>query len=166
MRTTLITLILLLSLCVNAQEIKWQEETKRIYIFEITTAEAEKFVKFTPKDSTLIKKMLHTPRGSFVEKWDEKLQLGYYIFVNIDNEIGNWQEELQRGHYIYVIISNETGTVNYWYARGIPFQIFVFHEYNALSFQVVDANGKVRDDAKVFFKKPGFRCCWAFQNSG
>ncbi|MCL2435575.1 MAG: hypothetical protein FWD09_05495, partial [Lentimicrobiaceae bacterium] len=117
MRTTLITLTLLLSFCLQAQEIKWQEEAKLTYIYEITNSEAEQFVRFSPKDSLLIKKMLHTPRGAFSGQWKEKPQQGHFILVEI-----------------------EQGRVNYRYASVVPFQVFMFQEYDAFTLQIVDHN--------------------------
>jgi len=137
MRITLLTFIFLIFFCLQAQEIKWQEEAKQTYIFEITSIEAEKFVKYSPNDSLHIKKMLHTPRGSFSEKWKEKPQQGHFIFVEIDK-----------------------GKVNYRYASIIPFQVFVVQEYGAFTIQIVDAGENLRNDAKVFIRRPGFWRRW------
>ncbi|MCL1969083.1 MAG: hypothetical protein FWF65_05915 [Bacteroidetes bacterium] len=54
MRTTFITLILLFSLHLQAQHIKWQEEAKLTYVYEITYNEALKFLQYSPKDRGVI----------------------------------------------------------------------------------------------------------------
>jgi hypothetical protein len=136
MRATLTTFILLLSLCLHAQEIKWQKEAELVYIYEITSQEALKFLKYSSADSALIKKMLHTPCGSLPGQWKGKSQ-GHFIFVYIDKD-----------------------NVNYSYGSTCPFQVFLFQEYGALTLQVVDAQGNLRDDAKVFIRSRGFWKKW------
>ena len=135
MKTTVTLFTLLFSLCVqaHAQEIRWQEDARLTYVYEISNDEAEKFVKIYPKDSLLIKKMLHTPHSSFSDQWKERPEKGHFIFVEIDK-----------------------GKVNYRYVSIIPFQVFLFREYGALTLQVIDANEQIRSDANVFIRYQGF----------
>jgi hypothetical protein len=128
MRTSTLLFTLLFSLCLQAQEIRWQEDAKLTYVYEITNDEAEKFVKCQVRDSLLILKMLHTPRGSFLGEWKEKPEKGHFIFVEIDKD-----------------------KVNYRYVSVVPFQVFMFREYGALTLQVV-ANDSLRSDAKMFIQ--------------
>ncbi|MCL2247536.1 MAG: hypothetical protein FWC10_10610 [Lentimicrobiaceae bacterium] len=137
MRTTFTTFILLFSLCLQAQEIKWQAEAKRTFVYEITNSEAEQFLNYSSKDSLAIKKMLHTPRGYFSGKWKEEPNQGHFIFVEIDK-----------------------GKVSYRYTAIIPFKVFHFQEYGALTIQVIDAQNNLRDDAKLLMRRPGYFKRW------
>ena len=130
MRTLLTICIALLFLPSHspAQAIQWQDSPDRTFVYEITNKEAEKLVKSQPKDS-LILKMLHTPRASFSGEWKEKPRQGHFIFANINKN-----------------------RVNYRYVCVMPFQVFLFREYGVLTLQVVDAEGNIRKDAKVFIR--------------
>lgn len=124
-----ILLLSLLSLCfstVTAQFINWPETTGETYVFEISNKEALKLLKSSPKDS-LILKMLHSPKGSFK---------GNY-----------WGNEPRQGHFLHArIIKNK---VNFNYEPVVPFHVYLFKEYGALTIQVTDASGEIRDDAKI-----------------
>jgi hypothetical protein len=112
----------------GAQNIRWQDYPDRTYVYEITNKEAEKLIKSEARDN-LILKMLHTPAGSFTGTWEERPKQGHFIFANIhQNQVG------------------------YRYVPVMPFQVFLFKEYGVLTLQVVDAEGKIRDDAKVKIK--------------
>jgi hypothetical protein len=134
MRITILSLFLLLFLQLHAQEIRWQQEAKRTYVYEISYNEALQFVKYSSKDSLLIQKMLHTLHSSFLGEWKEKPQQGHFIFVEIDKE-----------------------KVNYRYVSIIPFQVFLFQEYGTLTMQVIDASDNLRSDAKVFMQRRRWR---------
>lgn len=113
---------------IQAQTIKWQDHPDETFIYEISNKEAEKLLKSEPKDS-LILKMLHTPAGSFKGKWENRPEQGHFIFASISKN-----------------------RVNYSYTPVMPFQVFLFKEYGILTLQVVDAEGNIRDDAKVKIK--------------
>ncbi|NDV96047.1 hypothetical protein D0T84_14155 [Dysgonomonas sp. 521] len=124
-----IFLLSLLSLCfstVTAQLINWPETTGETYVFEISNKEALKLLKSDPKDS-LILKMLHSPKGSFIGN--------------------NWANEPEQGHFLHArIIKNK---VNFNYKPVVPFHVYLFKEYGALTIQITDASGEIRDDAKI-----------------
>ena len=130
-------LLVLLPLPAQAQVISWQERPDRTFVYEMTNREAEKLLKSQPKDS-LILKMLHSPRGSFSGEWKEKPQQGHFILAEINKN-----------------------KVNYRYLSVMPFQVFLFREYGALTLQVVDADGNIRSDAKV-----NIRGRWRLSDTG
>ncbi|MDR0823462.1 MAG: carboxypeptidase-like regulatory domain-containing protein [Prevotella sp.] len=110
----------------QAQTIDWQGTTGETYVFEISNNEALKLLKSQPKDS-LILKMLHTPKGSF--------------------KGSRWDNEPRQGHFLHArIIRNK---VNFNYEPVIPFNVFLFKEYGALTIQVTDISGEIRGDAKI-----------------
>ncbi|MCL2650592.1 MAG: carboxypeptidase-like regulatory domain-containing protein [Candidatus Azobacteroides sp.] len=120
--------LLLLCMASHAQVIKWQDNPGKTFVYEISNKEAEQLIKSEPKDS-LILRMLHTPAGSFSGEWKDRPRQGHFIFADVyQNQVG------------------------YRYVPVMPFQVFLFREYGVLTLQVVDAEGKIRDDAKVRIK--------------
>ncbi|MDR0799535.1 MAG: carboxypeptidase-like regulatory domain-containing protein [Dysgonamonadaceae bacterium] len=121
-------LLLVFPFCIHSQVIQWQDHPQKTFVYEISNKEAERLIKSEPKDS-LILQMLHTPAGSFSGEWTDRPKQGHFIFADI--------------------LQNQVG---YRYAPVMPFQVFLFKEYGVLTLQVVDSEGKIRDDAKVRIK--------------
>lgn len=117
--------LLLVSLSTLAQPLVWKDAPDETFVFKLSDKEALKLLKgrFRPKDWD---RVLATPFTSFSEKWEEPPAEGHFIFANI-----------------------ERNKINYSYHPVIPFQVFLFKEYGALTLQVVDAEGDIRNDAKV-----------------
>lgn len=136
LKSMLIFLLLVLSGSLNAQEINWPDSPEKTFVFEINNKEAEKLLKSSPRDS-LILKMLHTHVADFVGKWENRPQQGHFIFADI-----------------------KKNKVNFMYVPIIPFQVFLYKEYGALTLQIVDSKGEIRSDAKVRIRKN-----WAFFDS-
>ncbi|MDR0232825.1 MAG: carboxypeptidase-like regulatory domain-containing protein [Dysgonamonadaceae bacterium] len=129
--------LLLLSVTSRAQIIRWQDNPGKTFVYEISNKEAEQLIKSEPKDS-LVLRMLHTPAGYFSGEWKDRPKQGHFIFVDVfQNQVG------------------------YRYVPVMPFQVFLFKEYGVLTLQVVDAEGKVRNDAKVRIKGR-----WRFFDTG
>lgn len=109
----------------QSQTIDWKDYSDVTRVFEINNKEAIKLLKKHPNDDELMK-MLHTPVASFVKVWDTSPHQGHFIHAKI--------------------IKNK---VCYDYVPIIPFQVFLFNTYGALTIQVIDAQGKIRNNAKV-----------------
>lgn len=125
------TLFAMLSVpAVLAQNITWNTAPQNGFVFEITNQEAEKLLTKSRPD-TIINSLLHTLIDTFdVEK--------------------GWTERPNKGHFILAkIIENK---LHCEYTSVFPYQVLLLKEYNALSLQVLDLEGNVRDDAKVKFK--------------
>ncbi len=132
-RSVLFSSALLIAVSANpliAQHIKWNSAPRTGFVFQITNNEAEKLLtKFRP--DTIINSLLHTQIDTF----------------NVDK---GWTNRPQKGHFILArIIENK---LHCEYASVFPYQVLLLKEYNALSLQVVDLEGNVRDDARVKFK--------------
>lgn len=119
----------LLSVSVSAQNINWKYASDETFVFRITNAEALELLQSNNYGPT-VKKMLHTPMGSFKGTWTDMPDKGHFIFANIYKN-----------------------TMNYRYYPVMPFQVFLFKEYGVLTLQVVDKNGTIRKDAKVRLHK-------------
>ncbi|NJK97373.1 MAG: hypothetical protein HC905_22895 [Bacteroidales bacterium] len=116
----------------SSQEITWSNAPQKGYVYQITNKEAKKIlIKSTP--DSVFKKFLHSRIDSFdVEKgWTNRPSQGHFILARA---IGN---KLQCE-----------------YTCVFPYQVFLMKEYDALSVQVLDLKGNIRDDAKV---KLGFQ---------
>jgi hypothetical protein len=110
-----------------SQNIKWNNAPQKGFVFEITNKEAQKLLKAKTND-TIFNGLLHTQVDTF------------------DIEKG-WINRPSKGHFILVkIIGNK---LHCEYTSVFPYQVLLFKEYDALSLQVLDLNGNVRDDAKV-----------------
>lgn len=133
MATRLLTLRILCFACfaslvifpLKSQEIDWKDRMDRTYVYEINNKEAEKLLKSKPEDSVMLK-MLKTPIDFYYDSWEKQPVQGHFIHANV--------------------IRNK---VYYSYEPVMPFQVFLFKEYGVLSLQIIDANGKIRDDAKI-----------------
>jgi len=125
-----ILLFIALITCVNlhgqdTKYINWKNYSDSTFVFEINNKEAEKFLK-DGGSKVLMDKILHTHIATFSGKWENAPRQGHFIFVNINQN-----------------------KIDYRYAPIMPFQVFLFKEYGLLTLQVIDAEGEVRDDAKV-----------------
>jgi hypothetical protein len=118
----------MICLSAQAQTIQWQDHPEKTFVFEINNKEAEKLVQSNSRDSLLLK-MLHRPMDSFTGEWKNQPKQGHFIFADI-----------------------KQNRVNYSYVPVMPFQVFLFKEYGVLTLQVIDAEGKIRKDAKVKIK--------------
>ncbi len=117
--------LLLVTASAWAQPIRWSDSPDRTFVYQLTNKEAAKLLKgdLNPKQKN---KLFHSPFTSFT---------------------GTWEAQPLQGHFVYAnIVKNQ---VQYAYHPVVPFQVFLFKEYGALTLQVVDAGGTVRKDAKV-----------------
>ncbi|MBN2814053.1 MAG: carboxypeptidase-like regulatory domain-containing protein [Bacteroidales bacterium] len=115
-----------------AQDIKWNDTPEKGFVYEISNKEAQQLLTGKVSDEKFIK-LLHT----LVDTFDVKT---------------GWNNRPSAGHFILTTIVGTKLHCNY--TCVFPYQVFLLREYNALSLQVVDHSGIVRDDAKV---KLGFR---------
>ena len=136
-----ITLIALLGLYLfsNGQpaqnQINWNNRPHKGFVFEIDNDEAQKLLtKWNYRDS--IASLLHTQVDTF----------------DVRN---GWVNKPEKGHFILVsIVSNK---LHCEYTCVFPYQVFLFKEYGALSIQVLDHDGNVRNDAIVKLKRKRIR---------
>lgn len=124
-----------------AQKIEWKDYSNKVFVYQINNKEAVKLLR-SKKPDNLMEKMLHTFVGSFTRE-----------------ELKNKSNELNQGHFIHVSIYKNKE--HYSYVPIIPFQVFLFKEYGILNLQVVDAEGNIRDNAKVNIKGK-----WSLFDSG
>lgn len=126
MRNICILFVLLfVSMAAFSQAVDWQDFSDETVVFKLNDKEALKLLK-----------------GRFRKKsWDRMLQTPFTSFS------GEWKEHPGEGHFVFAEIRKNK--VNYRYCPVIPFQVFLFKEYGALTLQVVDAEGNIRKDAKV-----------------
>lgn len=113
-----------------AQHITWNSAPKTGFVFQITNNEAQKLLTKSRPD-TIINSLLHTEIDTFnVEK--------------------GWLNRPAKGHFILAkIVENK---LHCEYTSVFPYQVLLLKEYNALSLQVLDLEGNLREDAKVKFK--------------
>lgn len=115
---------------IHGQHIHWNTAPQTGFVFQITNQEAEKLLTKVRPD-TIIHSLLHTQVDTFsVSK--------------------GWTNRPAKGHFILTkIIENK---LHCEYTSVFPYQVLLLKEYSALSLQVVDLEGNVREDAKVKFK--------------
>jgi alpha-2-macroglobulin len=114
----------------SAQDIKWNSAPQTGFVFRITNNEAQKLLTRSRPD-TIINSLLHTLIDTF----------------NVNK---GWTDRPARGHFILArIIENK---LHCEYTSVYPYQVLLLKEYNALSLQVLDLEGNVREDARVKFK--------------
>ena len=118
-------LFLFVCLPIRTQEIQWKFGLEKTLVYEINNKEALKLLK-SHNPEKVSQKMFHSPVGTFTESWDEQPERGHFIFATIHKN-----------------------KLHYRYHPVIPFQVFLFKEYGALTLQVVDKEGAIRSDAKV-----------------
>lgn len=116
----------------SAQEIRWNDTPPDGFVYRISNKEAQKLLTGKVTDEK-ITNLLHT----VIDTFDVK---------------AGWKNRPSAGHFILTTITGTSLHCNY--TCVFPYQVFLLREYNALSLQVVDHAGIVRDDAKVKF---GFR---------
>lgn len=132
-RFLLLCITLPLALSANvllAQNITWNSAPKTGFVFQISNNEAQKLLTKSSPD-TIINSLLHTEIDTF-------------------NVAKGWTDRPEKGHFILArIIENK---LHCEYTSVFPYQVLLLKEYNALSLQVLDLEGNVREDAKVKFK--------------
>ena len=70
--------------------------------------------------------------------------------VDTFNVNAGWTRRPDKGHFILArIIENK---LHCEYTSVFPYQVLLLKEYNALSLQVLDLDGNVREDARVRLK--------------
>lgn len=113
-----------------SQEIKWNTAPQMGFVYAISNKQAQKLLTGKQR-MEITKNLLHT----LVDTFDVKK---------------GWTNRPSKGHFILAKI---VGTqLHCEYTSVFPYQVFLLGEYNALSLQVVDYEGNVRDDAKVKFR--------------
>jgi hypothetical protein len=129
-RLVFVNTILLNALYSPAQDIQWNTAPKKGFVFQINNREAQKLLTLSSPD-TIFNGLLHTLIDTFdVEK--------------------GWTDRPAQGHFILArIVENK---LHCEYASVFPYQVFLLNEYDALSLQVLDLKGNVREDARVKFK--------------
>ncbi len=124
---------ILISLCTFnslGQATHWNTAPSKGFVFEINNKEAQKLLTISSPD-TIFNGLLHTLIDTF----------------NVDK---GWTNRPAKGHFILArIIENK---LHCEYTSVFPYQVFLLKEYDALSLQVLDMDGNVREDAKVKFK--------------
>jgi len=123
-------LFFLFSFHTSAQNIRWNTAPQKGFVFQINNKEAQKLLTRSPAD-TIFHGLLHT----LVDTFDVSK---------------GWINRPAKGHFILAkIIGNK---LHCEYTSVFPYQVFLLKEYDALSLQVLDLEGNVREDAKVKFK--------------
>ncbi len=117
--------VLFISCWMYGQPMAFPDAYPETVVFELSNKEALKFLKgkFKNKDWD---KVLRTPFARFSDTWTDRPSEGHFLLADINQN-----------------------QVHYQYAPVIPFQVFLFKEYGVLTLQVVDAEGTIRQDAKV-----------------
>lgn len=107
------------------QSVLGNDASPETIVFELTNKDALKLLKgkLGQKDWDRIQQ---TPFARFTKTWTNLPGKGHFLLANV-----------------------ERNEVHYRYVPMIPFQVFLFKEYGALTLQVVDSEGVIRKDAKV-----------------
>src|SRR6188768_1449738 len=113
-----------------AQPLGWSNEGLVGFVFQISNNEAQKLLT-KPKSDSIFSRLLHTQFDTFQIK-------------------RGWTRRPDRGHFIIARIKENE--LHCEYTGILPYQVFLLREYNALTLQVIDKDGNVRDDAKVRLK--------------
>jgi alpha-2-macroglobulin len=113
-----------------SQSINWNTAPQKGFVFQINNKEAQKLLTNSSSD-TIFNGLLHTQIDTFDIKkgWVNRPNKGHFILANI--------------------VENK---LHCEYTSVFPYQVFLLKEYDALSLQVLDMEGNVREDAKVKFK--------------
>ena len=98
-------------------------------VFSITNEEAEKLVLKHMDDKEYYSKLM-------------------YNLVDTFKLITGWVRRPDKGHFIFAEVKGNKMYCEYKFIA--PFQVFLIKEYNALAIQVIDLDGKVIENAKVF----------------
>lgn len=118
-----------------AQNIHWNNRPHKGFVFEISNNEA-----------------LH-----LLTKWKYNDDIALLLHTQVDtfDTRKGWETRPAQGHFIMVeIVANE---MHCEYTCVFPYQVFLFNEYGALSLQVLDKEGIVREDAIVKLKRKRIR---------
>ena len=125
-KSLIVLLILLLSVPLTAQQpIQWKNSSDSTFVFQISNKEAENLIREGTSE-VLMQKLLHSHVATFGHKWENMPEKGHFIYANINQN-----------------------KIDFRYVPTIPFQVFLFREYGTLTLQVIDNDGKIRNDAKV-----------------
>ena len=124
---TLFWIIVHAPVFLSAQNIEWNTSPKIGFVFQISNNEAEKLLTTSAPDS-VFHGLLHTQVDTF-------------------DIAKGWTQRPDKGHFILARISENKLLCEY--AGVLPYQVFLLKEYDALSLQVVDREGNVREDAVV-----------------
>lgn len=112
------------------QDIRWNTRPTKGFVFQINNAEAQRLLTSSPPD-TYFYELLHTQVDTF------------------DTRQG-WTNRPPKGHFILAHISENK--LHCEYISIFPYQVYLLKEYDALTLQVLDFDGSIREDAKVKFK--------------
>jgi len=132
MSTSRLTILYVIMSClatidVQAQNVNWDLGPRKGLVFEINNQEAQKLLTNTKSDK-IFKSLLHTVVDTF----------------DIEN---GWKERPSKGHFIMVRIYKDK--IHFEYTSIFPYQVFLLKEFGALSLQVFDLEGNIREDANV-----------------
>jgi hypothetical protein len=127
---TLVAIFALANLSCFAQDIKWNTVPRKGFVFQISNKEAQRLLTRYSSD-TIFNGLLHTQIDTFDVK-------------------KGWNHRPANGHFILATI--EENKLHCEYTSVFPYQVFLLQEYDALSLQVLDLEGTVRQDAVVKFK--------------
>lgn len=122
--------VFFLRLSTFAQDIRWNTQPTKGFVFQISNAEARRLLTSSPPD-TYFYDLLHTQVDTF------------------DTRKG-WVNRPSKGHFILTHISENK--LHCEYISVFPYQVYLLKEYDALALQVLDFDGNIREDAKVKFK--------------
>lgn len=128
-------LALLSSFGSSAQSIHWNTAPTTGFVFQITNDEAQKLLTQSVRDG-MIPALLHTQVDTF-------------------NVRKGWTHRPVQGHFILVRIRENK--LHCEYTGVFPYQVLLLKSYNALSLQVLDQEGNVREDARVKFRSHRIR---------
>jgi hypothetical protein len=134
-RFTPIFFFTLLPLLAMSQSIEWNMTPRKGFVFQINNKEAEKLLT-RAKGDTIFHRLLHTQVDTF-------------------DVTKGWINRPAKGHFILASIVENKLTCEY--TSVFPYQVFLLKEYDALTLQVLDLEGNVREDAVVKLKSRQIR---------
>jgi alpha-2-macroglobulin len=112
------------------QGLGWNAVPEKGFVFEITNKEAQKLLTRSRPD-TIFNGLLHNLIDTF-------------------DIAKGWTERPSKGHFILATVTENK--IHCEYTSVFPYQVFLLKEYDALSLQVLDLDGNIREDAKVKFR--------------
>ena len=123
------------SVLADAQRLGWSTAGHIGFVFGISNNEAQKLLT-KPKSDSIFRRLMHTQVDTFLvsKGWTHRPSKGHFILAHIvENQL--------RCEYVGIL----------------PYQVFLFREYNSLTLQVIDREGNVRSDARVRLKHDRIR---------
>ncbi len=120
----------------KGQNINWNHRPQKGIVFIISNDEAEHLLRQTKK----------------APKFENLLDS---VFDTFDPKQG-WIDRPKQGHFILGTI--ERNKMHCEYTAVFPYQVFLFKEYDSFAIQVLDAEGNVREDAKVKLRRKRIWC--------